>query len=77
MLDKQPKPLSVAEVHAELEKHLSDRRHMGFRNLVGDLLLEPRDPFRIGTRRQPKRWVGLLFGVTTLSVLVFYFSHLR
>ena len=23
MLDKQPKPLSVADVHAELEKHLS------------------------------------------------------
>ena len=77
MLDKQPKPLSVAEVHAELEKHLSDRRHMGFRKLVADLLLEPRDPFRIGTRRQPKRWVGLLFGVTTLGALVFYFSHLR
>jgi hypothetical protein len=77
MLDKQPKPLSVAEVHAELEKHLSDRRHMGFRNLVADLLLEPRDPFRIGILRQPKRCVGLLFGVTTLSALVFYFSHLR
>jgi hypothetical protein len=77
MLDKQPKPLSVADVHAELEKHLLGRRHMGFRNLIGDLLLEPRDPFRIGTRRHPKRWVGLLFGVTTLSVLVFYFSHLR
>jgi hypothetical protein len=77
MLDKQPNPLSVAEVHAELEKHLSDRRHMGFRNLVADLLLEPRDPFRIGTRRQPKRWVVLLFGVMALGALVFYFSHLR
>ena len=50
---------------------------MGFRNVIGDLLLEPRDPFRRGARRQPKRWVGVLFGVFLLGLLVLYYSRMR
>ena len=32
---------SVKEVHAEFEKLLRDRHHMGLRNLMGDTFLEP------------------------------------
>jgi len=50
---------------------------MGFRNLLGDLLLEASDPFRKGIRRQPKRWAVVLIGVFLLGLLVLYYSHLR
>ena len=52
----EPGVLTVQEVHAEFEKLLRDRRHMGLRNLIGDTLLDPRNPFQ-KKRRKPKRWV--------------------
>ena len=52
----EPGVLTVKEVHAEFEKLLRDRRHMGLRNLIGDTFLEPRNPFQ-KKRRKPKRWV--------------------
>jgi hypothetical protein len=49
---------------------------MGFRNFLGDLLLEPRNPFQ-KSRRRPKRWFGVLIGVFLLSLLIAYYFHLR
>ena len=46
--------VTVAEVHAEFEKLLRDRRHMGVRNFLGDAFLEPRNPFQRTRRRHQK-----------------------
>jgi len=70
-------PLTVKDVHAASNILLRARHHMGFRNLLGDLLLEASDPFRKGIRRQPKRWAVVLIGVFLLGLLVLYYSHLR
>ena len=77
MPEKTRTALSVKEVHSALNVTLSQRNHMGFRNFLADLLLEPRDPFRKGTRRQPKRWASVLVGVVLLSLVVLYYAHLR
>ena len=50
------RPLSVREVHDEFDRLLRDRHHMGMRNLLGDAILEPRNPFQ-NARRGAKRWV--------------------
>ena len=68
--------LTVKEVHAEFEKLLGDRRHMGLRNLIGDTFLEPRNPFQ-NKRRKAKRWVVAAIGVTLLGVLIISYFHLR
>ena len=77
MRDETQMPLTAKDVHTAASALLRARHHMGFRNVIGDLLLEPRDPFRRGARRQPKRWVGVLFGVFLLGLLVLYYSHMR
>lgn len=77
MREETRAPLTVKEVHAASALLLRERHHMGFRNFLGDLLLEPRDPFRRGVRRQPQRWVGVLIGVFLLGLLVLYYSHMR
>lgn len=71
----EPGILSVTEVHAELEKLLRDRHDMGLRNLMGDTLLEPRNPFQ-DKRRNAKRWVVAVVGLSLLGVLIFSFFHL-
>ena len=72
----EPRVLSVEEVHAEFEKLLRDRHHMGLRNLIGDTLLEPRNPFQ-NKRRNAKQWVVAVGGLSLLGVLIFSFFHLR
>ena len=72
----EPAMLSVTEVHAEFEKLLRDRRHMGLRNLIGDTLLEPRNPFQ-DKRRKAKRWVVAVVGLSLLGLLIFSSFHLR
>ena len=37
-------------LHAEFEKLLRDRNHMGVRNFIGDVILEPRNPFQRARR---------------------------
>jgi len=71
-----PGVLSVKEVHAEFEKLLRDRHHMGLRNLIGDTLLEPRNPFQ-NKRRKAKRWVVAVVGLSLLGVLIFSSFHLK
>ena len=72
----EPGVLSVKEVHAEFEKLLRDRHHMGLRNLIGDTLLEPRNPFQ-DKRRKAKRWVVAVVGLSLLGLLIFSSFHLR
>ena len=67
---------TVKEVHAEFEKLLGDRRHMGLRNLIGDTFLEPRNPFQ-NKRRKAKRWVIATFGLSLLALLIISYFHLR
>jgi len=64
-------PVTVAQVHAEFERLLRDRNHMGVRNLIGDALLEPRNPFQ-KTQRRPKKWMVALLGFGCLVLLVLY-----
>ena len=68
--------LSVAKVHAEFEKLLRDRHHMGLRNLMGDTFLEPRNPFQ-DKPRKAKRWVVAAVGLSLLGLLIFVAFHLR
>ena len=67
---------TVKEVHTEFEKLLRDRRHMGLRNLMGDTILDPRNPFQ-KKRRKPKRWVVAVSGIALLGLLIFSYFHLR
>ena len=67
--------LTVKEVHSEFEKLLRDRRHMGLRNLIGDTILDPRNPFQ-KKRRKPKRWVVAVCGIALLGLLIFSYFHL-
>ena len=67
---------TVKEVHAEFEKLLGDRRHMGLRNRIGDTFLEPRNPFQ-NKHRKAKRWVVAAFGLSLLGLLIISYFHLR
>ena len=71
----EPGVFTVKEVHAEFEKLLRDRRHMGLRNLMGDTTLHPRNPFQ-KERRKPKRWVVAVCGIALLGLLIFSYFHL-
>ena len=72
----EPGVLTVKEVHSEFEKLLRDRRHMGLRNLMGDTILDPRNPFQ-KKRRKPKRSVVAACGIALLGLLIFSYFHLR
>ena len=72
----EPGVFTVKEVHAEFEKLLRDRRHMGLRNLMGDTILDPRNPFQ-KKRRKPKRWVVAVCGIALLGLLIFSYFHLK
>ena len=71
----EPGVFNVKEVHAEFEKLLRDRHHMGLRNLMGDTILHPRNPFQ-KERRKPKRWVVAVCGIALLGLLIFSYFHL-
>ena len=67
LLSDEPGVLSVKDVHAEFERLLRDRHHMGLRNLIGDTFLEPRNPFQ-DKRRKAKRWVVAVVGLSLLGL---------
>jgi hypothetical protein len=71
-----PSQVTVAEVHAEFEKLIADRTHMGVRNFLGDTFLEPRNPFQ-RARRRLKRWVIATSGMLLLAFLIAYYFHIR
>jgi hypothetical protein len=68
--------VTVAEVHAQFEKLLKDRRHMGVRNFLGDAFLEPRNPFQ-QTRRKPQKFVVAAIGISLMALAIVYAFHLR
>lgn len=69
-------PATVAQVREEFERLLKDRAHMGVRNFLGDIFLEPRNPFE-RERRIPKRWVVVLGVLLSLALLIVYSFHVR
>jgi hypothetical protein len=69
-------PVTPGEVHREFERLLHDRKHMGLRNLIGDVALEPRNPFQ-QARRRPKKWIVALGGLGLLAALIVYYFHFR
>jgi hypothetical protein len=71
-----PGLVTVEQVHADFEKLLKDRTHMGVRNLVGDVVLEPRNPFE-RERRSPKKWVVVAGVLLFLALLIVYSLHTR
>ena len=71
-----PSQVTVVQVHTEFGKLLKDRSHMGVRNLLGDAILEPRNPFQ-RMRRKPKEWVVAIAGIFLLGLSIVYGFHLR
>jgi hypothetical protein len=74
--EASPIPVTVEQVHTEFERLLRDRNHMGVRNFIGDVILEPRNPFQ-RARRSPKKWVVAICGIVLLGLLIVYCFHLR
>jgi len=68
--------VTPGEVHREFERLLRDRKHMGLRNLIGDIAMEPRNPFQQASRK-PKKWVVAFGGLALLAGLIVYHFHLR
>lgn len=68
--------VTAAEVHAEFEKMLKDRRYMGVRNFLANAFLEPRNPFQ-QTRRKPQRFMVAVTGIALLALLIVYTFHFR
>jgi len=76
--DQSPHPVPATPelVHAELEQLLRNRHHMGVRNMIGDVALEPRNPFQSQARRA-KKWLVATLGILLLGLLIVYFFHWR
>ncbi len=68
--------VTPGEVHRDFDRLLRDRKHMGLRNLIGDLAMEPRNPFQQASRK-PKKWVVAFGGLSLLAALIVYYFHLR
>ena len=68
--------VTPGEVHLEFERLLRDRKHMGLRNLIGDIAMEPRNPFQQASRK-PKKWVVAFGGLALLAGLIVYHFRLR
>lgn len=75
-VNERRSPVTPSEVHREFERLLRDRRHMGLRNLIGDIAQEPRNPFQ-RVSRKPKKWIVAFGGLALLAVLLLYYFHLR
>ena len=73
---QHPARVTPEQVHAEFEQLLRNRHHMGFRNMIGDVALEPRNPFQSQARRA-KKWLAATVGILLLGLLIVYFFHWR
>jgi hypothetical protein len=71
-----PTPVTAEQVHAEFEKLVRDRNHLGVRNFLGDIALDSRNPFQ-RARRPPKRRVVAFAVMLSLTLLIVYWFHLR
>jgi hypothetical protein len=75
-VNERRSPVTPGEVHREFERLLRDRKHMGLRNLIVDIAMEPRNPFQQASRK-PKKWIVALGGLTLLAGLIVYYFHFR
>ena len=75
-VNEQRSTVTPGEVHQEFDRLLRDRKHMGLRNLLGDIAMEPRNPFQQASRR-PKKWIVAFGGLTLLASSIVYYFHLR
>lgn len=71
-----PAPVTAAQVHEEFERLLKDRTHLGVCNFLGDVVLEPRNPFE-RSRRRPKKPVVIIGCLALLCLAIVYAFHLR
>lgn len=71
-----PAPVTAEQGHAEFQKLLHDRNHMGVRNFLGDIALESRNPFQ-RAHRSPKKWVLAVAVIFVLGLSIVYWFHLR
>ena len=69
-----PGLVTVEQVQAEFERLVKDRTHMGVRNFLGDVVLEPRNPFE-RERRKPKKWVAVVSFLVFLALLIICTLH--
>lgn len=60
--------LTVDEVHAMLEQHLSNRSDLGIWNAVVSRVLSSRNPFEPESARKPQLWF-VLFSMLSLAAL--------
>lgn len=68
--------LTPTQVREGFETILAERRYIGARNFVADLLLEPWNPFQQTTRR-PKKSVVAVGALGGLGFALIYAFHLR
>ena len=73
---QHPHLVTAEQVHREFLKLLRDRNHMGVRKLVGDVVLESRNPFQ-RMRRRPRKWVVAAGGIILLGFMIAGYFHLR
>ena len=71
-----PRTLTPMQVREGFETILAERRYIGARNFVADLLLEPWNPFQQTTRR-PKKSVVAVGALGGLGFALIYAFHLR
>lgn len=72
----EPRVFTVAEVQEEFDRLLRDRSDLGLRNLLGERVLEPRNPFQ-KVNRKPRRWVVATGGVFLFALLIVAYFHRR
>ncbi|MGE5112923.1 MAG: hypothetical protein ACM3JB_18815 [Acidobacteriaceae bacterium] len=71
-------PFKTTEVHAALSQYIRSRPDVGALKALGDLTLEPRNPFEPKAARAPRRWFLFFAFVTTLLIAsCAYFGNLR
>ena len=73
-MQPESETVTAEQVHREFERLLRDRNHMGVRNLLGDALLEPRNPFQ-KARRRPTKWLVAVGGILLLGLAILYHFH--
>ena len=70
----QPQYQTVEQMHERLLRMIHTRRDTGFKVAVGDVLLEPRNPFD-PARRRPNTGIVVGAALSLLLLVVFvYFS---
>jgi hypothetical protein len=70
------KELTVGEVHAMLEQHLSKRSDLGIWNAVVTRLLSSRNPFEPESTPKPQPWFVLLSTLLLAAIGAFVYFNL-